>query len=185
MIFNDELLTGYRFRVVIIDDYDNKKEKGNKLKNLANGALNHTPIASFSSISKITAKRVTEKVSILGVNDKQSMLSKGMEFDDVTFKKGVFVNLTKNLGGELLGSMVNLNSSNFYVDKYNLLVIAVNQNDIPMFALVLVNCFPKAVEFGEFNAEKGELLMESVTYSAEYIKNFSLSSGKDLLFNNL
>ncbi|MBB6458854.1 phage tail protein [Flammeovirga kamogawensis] len=175
MIDFDEILTGYRFNVIVLDDFNEKVDMQEGLK-----MFGQTPIASFQSISKITAKRVTERVNILGSNDRQMLLAKGVEFDDVTFKKGVFSSPHNNVGGEILESMVNSGTGNYVIRKFNLLIVALNQSGVPLFSIVLVNCFPKAVEFGDFNAEKGEILMESVTYTVEYIKQISISSAKDI-----
>ncbi|NME70278.1 phage tail protein [Flammeovirga aprica] len=154
------ILPGFRFKVITIG----VDEKGDPNKWNTETINKNNSFASFQSISRISAKMKTEKIALLGSHNKQHHVYSGMEYDDVVFKKGI-LSSDMNLSTPFLMSVQNLASKDHLVYKLDLIIVAFDQKDKPKYALKLDRCFPTAWEMGEFNAETGELLIESVTYS--------------------
>ncbi|ANQ52259.1 phage tail protein [Flammeovirga sp. MY04] len=157
------LIPGFRFKVVTITEDDKTDSK----------AIEKNSFASFQSISRINAKIKTEKVALLGSNNRQLHVHNGVEFDDVVFKKGILSG-DINLSEPFLSGIVNMSKDKYRVQKMDLIVVALDQKDNPAYAVKLKRCFPTAWEMGEFNAETGQLLIESVTYSVGRIEEVSI-----------
>ncbi|KXX68967.1 phage tail protein [Flammeovirga sp. SJP92] len=163
------VLAGFRFKVITIG----KKPNG-EIQNWDEDTINtNQAFASFQSISRISAKMKTEKISLLGVNNRQFHVHSGVEYDDVVFKKGI-LSSEMNLSTPFLASIQEMSTTDYRVNKLNLIVVAFDQKDSPVYALKLGRCFPTAWEMGEFNAETGELLIESVTYSVATVEELQI-----------
>lgn len=168
-------LAAYQFKAIIINDdsFEGGEKKG--LKKVQN--LKEMSNLSFESISPIKGKVKTKKMSLLGYNSSQKSVIEGVEYDDVTFSKAVFPFLDNTTSW-----FFNTASEISDISKKNILVLAIDQNLIPLFGIQLKGCLPVSFEVGEFNASNNKILMEKMTFSIESAVEHSING---IIGNNL
>ncbi len=99
------------------------------------------------------------------------------KFGDVTLKRGKFLG-----SGILHWAKQAIEEFNF--KPSNVLISLMNADHIPLYNWYLINAIPKKLEISGFNAERSEIVAETLVLSYQYFKYYDpVSIGLDLAGN--
>ena len=97
------------------------------------------------------------------------------KFGDVTLRRGKF------LGSGIL-HWCKQAIEDFNFKPSNVLISLMNSEHIPLYNWYLINAIPKRLEISGFNAERSEIVVESLVLSYQFFKYYDpVSIGLDLL----
>ena len=97
------------------------------------------------------------------------------KFGDVTLRRGKFLG-----SGILHWCKQAIEEFNF--KPSNVLISLMNSEHIPLYNWYLINAIPKRLEISGFNAERSEIVVESLVLSYQFFKYYDpVSIGLDLL----
>jgi len=86
-------------------------------------------------------------------------------YGDVTLKRGKF------LGSGIL-QWCHKAIDDFSFKPSNVMISLMNADHIPLYNWYLINAIPKRLEVSSFNAERSEVVIESLTLSYQYFKYY-------------
>lgn len=134
----------------------------------------------FKEVSGISLKLKTEEASVPGTSEKL-VLPNGYEYGDLKLSRGMFV------GSKLIDW---LEAQIKMQDKYPIpiIVTTLDENRSPIYSWVFINAYPIELSTKGFNAEKGEILIEEITFKYWFYKQVNLSSisaGLQMAMNNV
>lgn len=96
------------------------------------------------------------------------------KFTDVTLKRGKF------LGSGVL-HWCRQAIEEFTFKPSNVLISLMDANHVPLYNWYLINAIPKKLDVSSFNAERSELVVETLTLTYQYFKYYDpVSIGLDL-----
>lgn len=96
------------------------------------------------------------------------------KYGDVTLKRGKF------LGSGVL-HWCHKAIDNFEFSPSNVMISLMNADHIPLYNWYLINAIPKRIEVSSFNAERSEIVVETLVLSYQYYKYYDpVSVGLEL-----
>ena len=120
----------------------------------------------FQSVSGLSAEMEYEEVKEGGVNQYVHQLPVRSKFSELVLKRGMLM-------GSKLVKWVNEAIDNFEFTPLNLEVTLLNEKHEPLQTWKVVHVLPKKVEVSAFDAEKSELVIETITLSYNYYKSIN------------
>lgn len=120
---------------------------------------------AFQEISGFKATIDTEAVAEGGENRFQHQLPTKKSYTPLVLKRGV----------ALLGSLLNtwcttsmLAGIDTPIAMFNVLVFLLDENKIPIMTWTFINAYPTSFETSSLDAQKGEILFETITLNYQY-----------------
>jgi phage tail-like protein len=131
---------------------------------------------SFQSVSGLTATINMENYQEGGENRFVHHLPTGITHPDLVLKRGLF------LDAQITGLMpwVRKAVEDFQFEPVNITLSLLNEQHIPLFNWYVVGAIPKKLEISEFNAEAGQVVVETLTLDYQYftfLKEASIAAG--------
>ena len=112
----------------------------------------------FQSVSGLDIQFDTETIKEGGENRYEHVIPVRRKVSDLVLKRGV---MSANDNSLLTNWLKNAYENN-RVRPVNLDVILLNEDHKPLFKWVVIHAWPKSWKMGELNAEKGEVLVETL-----------------------
>ena len=122
--------------------------------------------ARFQSVSGLNAEIETENVKEGGENRFEHKLPVRRRFGDLVLKRGL---LTPDDASKLTGWCKDA-IENMIVVPRNFDVILLNDQHAPLLKWKVIHAWPKKWNFGELNAERGEVLIETIEFNYNRIE---------------
>ena len=121
---------------------------------------------NFQSVSGLSSEMEYEEVKEGGLNHYSHQLPVKAKYTDLVLKRGM-------LKGSKLVAWVEDAIENFNFKPVNMQVKLLNEDHEPLKTWSVVHVLPKKLEVSNFDAEKSELVIESLTVSYNYFKIIS------------
>jgi phage tail-like protein len=121
---------------------------------------------SFQSVSGLSVEMEYEEVKEGGVNQYVHQLPVRSKFSELVLKRGM-------VKGSKLVEWMNAAMNGFQFFPINMQVVLLNENHEPLQVWKVVHVLPKKLEFTAFDAEKSELVIETLTLSYNFYKTLS------------
>ncbi len=133
----------------------------------------------FQSVSGLDAQLETETIKEGGENRFEHVIPVRTKYSDLVLKRGVFkpgegskvtdwcLSAFDRFG---LGPFTLNNPDNLPVRPADLDVILLNEDHEPLMRWKIIHAWPKAWKFGELNAERGEVLIETLELSYNWFE---------------
>lgn len=128
--------------------------------------------ARFQSVSGLDAQIETESIKEGGENRFEHVVPTRRKYSDLTLKRGVLSPgdgskftewcLEAFQGFEVIGGGSNRQFTRFKIQPRNLIVVLLNEEHEPLMHWEVIHAWPKAWKVGELNAEKSEVLIETL-----------------------
>ena len=119
----------------------------------------------FQEISGFKASLDTEAYAEGGENRFQHQLPTKKTYEPLVLKRGVV------LLGSLLSIWCNATVTTALdapIVKFNVMVFLQNENGIPIMTWTFINAYPTSFETSTLDAQKGEILFETLTLNYQY-----------------
>lgn len=126
-----------------------------------NGIGTNNLDARFQSVTGLEATFDTETIKEGGENRFEHVIPVRRKYSDLVLKRGALAKGDSSAITEWLDNSFR----NFFVRPVNLDVILLNEKHEPLMKWKVIHAWPKAWKFGELNAEKGEVLLETLELS--------------------
>ena len=117
----------------------------------------------FQSVAGLTAETEFEELAEGGQRQYKHQLPLRTKHSDLVLKRGMYI-------GSTLTEWFNDAFENFTYVPINLEVILLNEQHLPLRAWRIEHALPKKLEVSSFNAEKSELVIETLTLNYHYMK---------------
>lgn len=128
--------------------------------------LPQTPVdIQFQEVSGLNVEVEMEQRKEGGENRFVHQLPVRAKYGDVTLKRG------KTLGSGVL-HWARQATEQFNFKPVNLMVSLLDANHLPLYNWYLINAIPKRLEVSSFNAERSELVIETLTLTYQYYQYF-------------
>ena len=118
---------------------------------------------SFQSVSGLSSEMEYEEIKEGGLNQYAHQLPVKAKYNDMVLKRGL-------LKGSKLVAWIEDAIENFNFKPVNLQVKLLNEKHEPLKTWSVIHVLPKKIEVSNFDAEKSELVIESLTVSYNYFK---------------
>lgn len=123
----------------------------------------------FREVSGLTVDFNTEEVKEGGENRFTHKLPVRSQYGEITLKRGMF------LGSGIVAWCQNA-IENFEFEPTNVLISLLNDKHIPVQNWYVIGAIPKKLDISAFNAERSEVVVETLVLSYQYFKTYNLSS---------
>ena len=120
----------------------------------------------FQSVSGLSAEMEYEEVKEGGVNQYVHQLPVRSKYSELVLKRGMFM-------GSSLVRWVNEAIDNFDFRPLDMKVSLLNEVHEPLQTWKVLHVLPKKLEVSAFDAEKSELVIETITLSYNYFKTIN------------
>ena len=120
----------------------------------------------FQSVSGLSAEMEYEEVKEGGVNQYVHQLPVRSKFSELVLKRGMLV-------GSKLVKWANQAIDNFEFKPLDMTVNLLNEAHEPLQTWKVVHVLPKKIETSAFDAEKSELVIETISLSYNYFKKIN------------
>jgi phage tail-like protein len=120
----------------------------------------------FQSVSGLSAEMEYEEVKEGGVNQHVHQLPVRSKFSELVLKRGMFK-------GSKLVKWANEAIDNFEFRPLDMEVSLLNEMHEPLQTWKVIHALPKKLEVSAFDAEKSELVIETITLSYNYFKTIN------------
>ncbi len=117
----------------------------------------------FQSVSGLSAEIEYEEVREGGVNQYSHQLPVRSKFPELVLKRGMF------LGSQVV-RWIDDALNNFTFRPINMRITLMNEKHAPLQIWNVIHVLPKKLETSSFNAERSELVVETITLSYNYYK---------------
>lgn len=117
--------------------------------------------ARFQSVSGLEASFETETIKEGGENRFEHVIPVRRKYADLSLKRGL---LTTN-DSSVLTNWLDESFRNFFVRPINIDIILLNEEHKPLMKWKVIHAWAKSWKMGELNAEKGEILLETIELS--------------------
>jgi phage tail-like protein len=121
----------------------------------------------FKEVSGLDMEMQMESIPEGGQNRFNWQLPTKAKYSDLVLKRGMFI------GSGILMWCKNA-FENFVFEPVNIIISLLNENHIPIQSWYVVNAIPKKWSVSNFNAERSEIVIESITLSYQYFKIISV-----------
>ena len=118
----------------------------------------------FQSVSGLEVQFETESIKEGGINQFEHVIPVRRKYSDLVLKRGYMSADDQSCLAEWLANAYDNN----FVQPTNLDVILLNQEHEPLITWKVIHAWPKSWKLGELNAEKGEVLIETIELSYNY-----------------
>lgn len=119
---------------------------------------------AFRDVTGLSVQMQTENLKEGGRNNFEHTIHNRVKFGDITLKRGA---MTSEAGSELMGWLKNT-FENFEFEPKNLTIQLLNEGGTPLIQWRVVHALPKSWKFSDLNAERGEVLIESIELSIDH-----------------
>lgn len=119
----------------------------------------------FESVSGISMTLKTESVQSHG---KTVEIASGVEYGDLVLSRGL-------IHGSKLGAWLEAQITLKRKFPIPIVISALDKNRMPVYCWTFINAYPTQLSVDGFNAVKGELLVEKVTFKYDSYKALDLS----------
>jgi len=117
----------------------------------------------FREVSGLNAQLQTESLKEGGENTFEHTMPVRVKYTDVVLKRGVV-----SAGQSALTRWLKDGYENFRFQPKDFMVQLLNENHEPLMVWKVVHALPKNWKFSDFNAERGEVLIETLELSYNY-----------------
>ena len=117
----------------------------------------------FQSVSGLTVETEFEEVKEGGQRQFTHQLPVRTKHGDLVLKRGLYL-------GSILTEWFNDAFENFVYRPIDLEVVLLNAQHVPLRAWRIQHALPKKLEISSFNAERSELVIETLTLTYHYLK---------------
>lgn len=119
----------------------------------------------FQEVSGLNVSIETETFKEGGENRFVHQLPVRSSYNELILKRGKF------LGSGILSWCKNA-IENYEFKPTNILISLLNDDHMPLYNWYVVNAIPKKLEISGFNAERGEVVIETLTLNYQYFKYY-------------
>lgn len=119
--------------------------------------------ANFQSVSGLSVETEFEEVKEGGQRQFSHQLPVRTKHGDLVLKRGLYL-------GSILTEWFNDAFENFVYKPIDLEVVLMNAEHKPLRAWRIQHALPKKLEISSFNAERSELVIETLTLTYHYLK---------------
>ena len=119
----------------------------------------------FQEVSGLTVSMESEPFKEGGENRFVHQLPSRSSYSELVLKRGKF------LGSGILGWCKDA-IENFEFKPTNILISLLNDDHLPLYNWYVINAIPKKLEVSSFNAERSEIVIETMTLSYQYFKYY-------------
>lgn len=123
----------------------------------------------FQEVSGLTVTMESEPLKEGGENRFVHQLPVRTSYSDLVLKRG------KYMGSGLLHWCKNA-LENFEFKPVNVMISLLNDDHLPLYNWYVINAIPKKLEISNFNAERSEVVIETMTLSYQYFKYYDPAS---------
>lgn len=123
----------------------------------------------FQEVSGLNVTMETEPVKEGGENRFVHQLPGRTSYTDLVLKRGVF------LGSGLLDWFKDA-MQDFEFKPVNVMISLLNDDHLPLYNWYVINAIPKKLEISGFNAERSELVIQTMTLGYQYFKYYDPAS---------
>ncbi len=131
-----------------------------------NGADGESIDARFQSVSGLDASIETENIKEGGENRFEHKLPVRRSYSDLVLKRGQLS--TKDASNLTRWCKLALESQ--WVAPLNIDVLLLDENHKPLMKWEIIHAWPKKWKFGELNAERSEVLVETIEFNYNFFK---------------
>jgi phage tail-like protein len=129
-----------------------------------------TPVdVRFQEVSGLSVSMNTESVTEGGQNRYVHKLPTRTSYTDLVLKRGLFTS-------SLLQEWIRKATEEFDIKPVNLLVSLLDDDHLPVFNWHVCGAYPLKWDFGNLNAEQGQVAIESITLTYNYFDIISPAS---------
>jgi len=123
----------------------------------------------FQEVTGLTVTMESEQFKEGGENRFVHQLPVRSSYSELVLKRGKF------MGSGILHWCKNA-IENFEFKPTNILISLLNDDHLPLYNWYVVNAVPKKLEISGFNAERSEVVIESLTLTYQYFKYYDPAS---------
>ncbi|WP_315817940.1 phage tail protein [Paraflavitalea speifideaquila] len=123
----------------------------------------------FQEVSGLNVTMETEPLKEGGENRFVHQLPIRTSYTDLVLKRGVF------LGSGLLDWFKDA-MQDYQFKPVNVMISLLNDDHLPLYNWYVINAIPKKFEISGFNAERSELVIQTMTLGYQYFKYYDPSS---------
>lgn len=123
----------------------------------------------FQEVSGLTATMEMELLKEGGENRFVHQLPVRTSYNELVLKRGVFL-------GSFVHQFFKNAIENFEFKPTNIMVSLLNDDHLPLFNWYVINAIPKRLEVSAFNAERSELVIETMALNYQYFKYYDPAS---------
>ena len=123
----------------------------------------------FQEVSGLTVNMEMESLKEGGENRFVHQLPVRTSYNELVLKRGKF------LGSGVLHWCKNA-MENFEFKPTNIMISLLNDDHLPLYNWYVINAIPKKLEISGFNAERGEVVIETMTLNYQYFKYYDPAS---------
>ena len=127
------------------------------------------PDSGFQKVSGLSAKITTESVAEGGENRFAHRLPKPITYENLKMERGMLV------GSELITWFRDA-IEGFIFDPKDILVTLLNEKHEPLESWNFIKAWPSSWSIGEFDAEGGKIVIESIEFSYQYFTRVEVST---------
>jgi len=117
----------------------------------------------FQSVSGLSAEMEYEELKEGGVNQYSHQLPVRAKYPELVLKRGMFM-------GSQIVRWIDDALQNFTFKPLDMRITLLNEQHAPLQVWNVVHVLPKKIETSSFDAEKSELVIETITLSYNYFK---------------
>ncbi len=123
----------------------------------------------FQEVSGLTASMEMEPLKEGGENRFIHQLPVRTSYNELVLKRGVFL-------GSFVHQFFKNAIENFEFKPTNIMISLLNDDHLPLFNWYVINAIPKRLEVSAFNAEKSEIVIETMALNYQYFKYYDPAS---------
>ena len=123
----------------------------------------------FQEVSGLNVTMETEPLKEGGENRFVHQLPGRTSYSDLVLKRGVF------LGSGLLDWFKDA-MQDFEFKPVNVMISLLNDDHLPLYNWYVINAIPKKLDISGFNAERSELVIQTMTLGYQYFKYYDPAS---------
>jgi phage tail-like protein len=123
----------------------------------------------FQEVSGLTATMEMEPIKEGGENRFIHQLPVRTSYNELVLKRGKF------MGSGILHWCKNA-IENFEFKPTNIMISLLNDDHLPLYNWYVINAIPKRLEVSGFNAERSEIVIETMALSYQYFKYYDPAS---------
>lgn len=124
---------------------------------------------SFQEVSGLSVEMGMESYSEGGENRFVHQLPTRTRYSDITLKRGLFL-----LSG--VQEWCRQAFENYNFKPVNVMISLLNEDHLPLTSWYVINAIPKRLELSAFNAERSEIVIETLVLSYQYYKSYSVGA---------
>ena len=167
-------IVGFNFRVSTLGDSRVRAENKNAQKGVQSGASAHAEDSYFQSVSGLSVQVQTETWKEGGENRFEHTLPVRTKYSDLVLKRGI-IPPSQSFWTDWFKDTMSLmsepssdKSKSKLLHPQDLLIELLNEKHEPLVRWTIVHAWPKNWKINDMNAERGEVLIESLELNYNY-----------------